>query len=106
MGFGDISASVEVNWYTPHKIRIITVTGTEGVAYMDYIKQEIEIYHAEWKMIPKVDQAEPLKLELQHFLDCIKSNKEPLVSGYDGLKALEIAIEAGRVPATSEEQLW
>ena len=104
LGFGDVSASVEVNWYTPHKIRVITVTGTEGVAYMDYIKQEIEIYHAEWKMIPKVDQAEPLKLELQHFLDCIKSNTEPLVSGYDGLKALEIAIEAGRVPATSEER--
>ena len=103
MGFGDVSACIEVNWYTPHRVRSVTVTGTEGVAYLDYIKQEVEIHNAEWKMIPKIDQAEPLKLELQHFLDCIKSNKEPLVSGYDGLKALEIAIEAGGVPATPEE---
>jgi UDP-N-acetylglucosamine 3-dehydrogenase len=29
MGFGDVSASVEVNWYTPHKVRTMTVTGTK-----------------------------------------------------------------------------
>lgn len=102
MGFGDVSACIEVNWYTPHRVRSVTVTGTEGVAYLDYIKQEVEIHNAEWKMIPKIDQAEPLKLELGHFLDCIKSNKEPLVGGYDAMKVLEIAIKAGQVSQTPE----
>ncbi|MGD0780429.1 MAG: Gfo/Idh/MocA family oxidoreductase [Dehalococcoidales bacterium] len=105
MGFGEVSASVEVNWYTPHRERNLAVTGTKGVAYLDYIKQEIEIFKAEWKMIPEVPRAEPLKLELEHFLDCVGKDKEPLVSGTDGLKALEIAIKAGQVSGSEEKNL-
>ena len=101
IGFGDISASIEVNWYTPHKVRSLTVTGTEGIAYLDYIEQEVEIYNAEWNMTPKIDKCEPLKLELEHFLDCIRTDREPLTNGYEGLKALEIATKAEQVSATS-----
>ncbi len=103
MGFGDVSASIEVNWYTPHRIRTVTVTGTKGTAYLDYIKQEVEIYNAERKIVPKIDKVEPLKVELEHFLDCIKSDKEPLAGGYDGMKVLEIAIKAGQVSTTAED---
>lgn len=103
LGFGDISATIEVNWYNPYKIRSLTVTGTVGVAYLDYIKQELEIYNVEQKVIPLIDKAEPLKLELAHFLDCIKSDKEPLVSGFDGIKVLEIALNVGQVSMSQEK---
>lgn len=103
IGFGDISASIEVNWYTPHKVRSLTVTGTEGIAYLDYLKQEVEIHKAEGNVTPKIEKEEPLKLELVHFLDCIKRDKEPLVSGYDAMKVLEIAIKAEQVAITGEE---
>lgn len=103
IGFGDISASIEVNWYTPHKVRSLTVTGTEGIAYLDYLKQEVEIHKAEGNVTPKIEKEEPLKLELVHFLDCIKRDKEPLVSGYDAVKVLEIAIKAEQVAITGEE---
>lgn len=99
MGFGDVSASIEVNWYTPHKVRSLTVTGTEGIAYLDYLKQEVEVYNADGKMTPKIDKGEPLKLELEHFLDCIRKDRELLATGYDGLKALEIAVKAEQVSA-------
>ena len=96
LDFGDVSASIEVNWFTPHKVRSLVATGTEGIAYMDYLKQEIEVYNSEWEMIPKIERKEPLKVELEHFLECVKNNKEPLVNGYEGLKVLEIAIKAER----------
>lgn len=102
MGFGDVSASIEVNWYTPHRIRSLTVTGTEGIAYLDYIKQELEIYSTERNMTPKIDKDEPLKLELEHFLDCIITNREPLTNGFEALKALEIAIKAEQVARAQE----
>jgi len=105
IGFGDISASIEVNWYTPYKVRSLTVTGTEGIAYLDYLKQEIEIHKAEGNMTPKIEKEEPLKLELVHFLDCIKRDKEPLVSGYDAVKVLEIATKAEQVSRTGEGSL-
>jgi predicted dehydrogenase len=39
---------------------------------------------------PHLSQAEPLKLECQHFVDCIDSGKEPETSGMDGLRVVQI----------------
>ncbi len=38
-----------------------------------------------------VPMAEPLMLELQHFVSAARENSQPLVSGQDGLKALQLA---------------
>ncbi|MDN3510263.1 MAG: Gfo/Idh/MocA family oxidoreductase [Candidatus Jettenia sp.] len=39
----------------------------------------------------KMDDYEPLKKELESFVNCILEHKEPLVSGEEGLKAIEVA---------------
>ena len=39
---------------------------------------------------------EPLKLELQHFLDCIRSHRTPAVSGESAKQALDLALEITR----------
>ncbi|MGQ9760009.1 MAG: Gfo/Idh/MocA family oxidoreductase [Candidatus Methanomethylicaceae archaeon] len=85
-------ASIEVNWLTPHKVRTAVITGTEGIAYMDYIDQSIVIYSSDWKMEPKIEKAEPLKLEITEFISSIKEGREPLVNGEEGLKNLEVAL--------------
>ncbi|MGC8937053.1 MAG: Gfo/Idh/MocA family oxidoreductase [Candidatus Methanomethylicaceae archaeon] len=91
LDFGESTASIEVNWFTPHKVRTAVVTGTDGIAYMDYMEQSIVVYNSEWKMEPKVEKEEPLKAEIEHFISCIKDDKEPLTSGEEGLKNLEVA---------------
>jgi len=101
--FGDVFASIEVNWYTPYKVRSLSVTGIKGIAYLDYLKQELEIHNAEGSMIPEIEREEPLRRELVHFLDCITGNKQPLVSGYDGLKVLEIAARAEQIALERKE---
>ena len=37
-------------------------------------------------------EQEPLKAELEPFVECVSSRREPEVSGAAGLKALELAI--------------
>jgi predicted dehydrogenase len=37
-------------------------------------------------------QGEPLALEQRHFVECVRYRRPPLVSGEDGLAALELAI--------------
>ena len=37
--------------------------------------------------------AEPLKLELDSFIHCVRTRTSPLVSGEDGLRALELAMK-------------
>lgn len=40
---------------------------------------------------PEIKEANALKLELEFFIDSIMNNKQPIVSGKDGLKALKVA---------------
>lgn len=100
---------IEVNWITPVKIRVLNVTGTKGYAELNYITQDLTIYESVYKKTydefgdfvvrfgdPKkkmtsVKKEEPLKLELKDFIDAIKNDRNPMVSGDDGLKVLKTA---------------
>ena len=85
------SAFIESNWLTPYKTRTLTVTGSDAIMRLDYITQELWIEEPKENLQPRYPFQEPLKLELQHFADCIVEKKKPLVTGADGLKALQIA---------------
>ncbi|MBN1358466.1 Gfo/Idh/MocA family oxidoreductase [Candidatus Bathyarchaeota archaeon] len=85
------SAFIESNWLTPYKTRTLTVTGSEAIMRLDYMTQELWIEDPKENLQPRYSWQEPLKLELQHFADCITEKEKPLVTGVDGLKALQIA---------------
>jgi UDP-N-acetylglucosamine 3-dehydrogenase len=88
------TAFIEVNWLTPYKIRKLIVTGSEAIMNLDYLTQEVTVETARQTLTPRYEQIEPLKLELQHFSNSVLNNKEPLITGVDGLKALQIAEKA------------
>jgi UDP-N-acetylglucosamine 3-dehydrogenase len=90
------SAFIESNWITPYKTRILTVTGSEAIMRLDYITQELWIEDAKENLQPRFPWQEPLKLELQHFADCVLEKKKPLITGVDGIAALKIAEAALR----------
>jgi len=85
------SAFIESNWLTPYKTRLLTVTGSDAIMKLDYMTQELWIEETKGNWQPKYPWQEPLKLELQHFADCVLENKKPLITGVDGLRALEVA---------------
>jgi UDP-N-acetylglucosamine 3-dehydrogenase len=85
------SAFIEANWLTPSKTRILTVTGSEGIMNLDYITQELWIEQQTQTVQPRQQTVEPLKLELDHFAKCITEKEKPIVTGLDGIKALQIA---------------
>ncbi len=85
------SAFIESNWLTPYKTRTLIVTGSEAIMKLDYITQELMVEDTKETVQPRYAWQEPLKLELQHFADCILEKKKPLITGADGLKALQIA---------------
>lgn len=107
--YKDSAAFIQVNWVTPVKIRSLAVTGTRGYAELDYISQRLITHHAKVKKKideffefvrfshPRVTQVkikkeEPLKLEIKAFIENIINNTEPLVSGNEALKVLEICL--------------
>ena len=99
---GGKSAFIESNWLTPYKTRILTATGSEAILKLDYITQELTVEDATQTMQPRYTVQEPLKLELQHFANCILKKEKPLVTGLDGLKALRIAESAIKSSSTDK----
>ncbi|MEM2424874.1 MAG: Gfo/Idh/MocA family oxidoreductase [Candidatus Bathyarchaeia archaeon] len=85
------SAFIEANWLTPYKVRKLTITGSEAIINLDYITQEITIETSGETLTPRHEWEEPLKRELQHFIKCVLGDREPSVTGVDGVKALRIA---------------
>jgi UDP-N-acetylglucosamine 3-dehydrogenase len=85
------NAFIEANWLTPYKTRVLVVTGSEAIAKLDYITQELTIETAKETVQPRIPWQEPLKLELQHFANCVLGKERPFITGLDGLKALKIA---------------
>ncbi len=64
---------------------------------LDYKNEEAYIYRKDGNKITKesawVEKEEPLRKELSSFIDCIISKSQPLVSGYEGRKALKVALQ-------------
>jgi predicted dehydrogenase len=53
-------------------------------------------YHYGDMIAPYIKQTEPLKVEAQHFLDCIQTGKTPETSGVDGLRVIQILEASSR----------
>jgi UDP-N-acetylglucosamine 3-dehydrogenase len=103
----NLSGTLEVNWLTPVKIRRLQLTCSEKFVEIDYIKQFIEISSSSYYKVDEMNlynvpinfeknnvslqKKEPLKNEISDFIDSIENNKEPLVTGYDGMMAIKIA---------------
>lgn len=85
------SAFIESNWLTPYKTRTLTVTGSDAIMRLDYISQDVWIEQQKETVQPRYPFQEPLKCELQHFAECILEKKKPLITGEDGVRALEVA---------------
>ena len=96
---------LECNWLTPHKLRGLNITGSEGVLSLDYISQEVSIGTSQWEQKSTSKWDEPLKRELSHYVKSIIEKENPLTSGVDGLEALRIA-EAALESARSKRIIY
>ncbi len=111
-----IMAHIHLSWLDPHKVRKTTIVGTNKMAVFDDTEasEKLKIYnnHAEVPtirnygdsiqvrfgdiVIPRVDMSEPLKLECQHFLECVRTRATPLSDAADGLRVVRILAAAQR----------
>ena len=87
---GNRNAFIETNWLTPRKVRNLIITGTEGLINVEYITQRIIIENQKHLYQPFIENKEPLKIELQNFVDSILRDEPPKPTGEDGLRALQI----------------
>jgi predicted dehydrogenase len=74
---------------TNEKIRIYDVR-VERPPHRDTFAEFHYSYHYGDSYIPYLKQEEPLKVECQHFLDCVENGTRPLTGGREGLELVRI----------------
>lgn len=89
-------ANITASRVSEKVLRKIRIFQPSSYISLDYINQTIDILKkGEDNTIKKtpipIEKKEPLREELRDFLDCMKYNREPRVSGEDGLKSLQLA---------------
>ncbi|MFH1721443.1 MAG: Gfo/Idh/MocA family oxidoreductase [Candidatus Altiarchaeota archaeon] len=95
MTFEDGAAGViDTNWLTPFKVRELKVVGTKGFAVVKYMESTLIYHDGRAKITYQEVEQEPLRNELEYFIDCVSNNKEPEITGYVGCRALKLALAA------------
>ena len=108
----NVIAFIHVSWLDPNKIRRTTIVGSKKMLVYDdlALQEKIRIYDkgvdvapyydtfGEFQfsyrygnvMIPRIDESEPLKLECEHFVDCIRNGESPRTDGLSGLRVVSV----------------
>ncbi len=93
----NVIADITASRVTKEETRKIRIFQKESYILLDYMHQEASIFRKssnglEQKKI-KIKKKEPLKVELESFIDCVRNKKKPIVSGYEGRQALRVALD-------------
>jgi predicted dehydrogenase len=101
-------AHLHLSWLDPHKERRITVVGSKRMATFDDMRTEgkLTVYDkgfdqdaSSWgeyitrageSFSPRLANAEPLRLECEHFIDCIRERRTPRSDGHSGLRVVRV----------------
>jgi len=105
-------ATIQNSWLDPRKVREMTIVGSKRMVVYDDVAslEKLRVYDsrvdvpphydtfAEFQYayhygdmyVPYIKQEEPLKIECQHFLDCIRQGLTPLTNGEQGLRLVKI----------------
>lgn len=118
----DIVGTLTASRLTQQKVRECWITTSECLIVVDYIEQTVRIHrhslpeyvesaggvryrHESITERPTVENGEPLKHELLSFVDAVANGTEPVVTGTDGLRALEIVRQIDALATGSEQEI-
>lgn len=114
----NVIAFVHVSWLDPNKIRRATIVGSRKMLVYDdtALQEKIRVYDkgvtkppqydtfGDFQLsyrygdvyIPRIEEPEPLKVEAEHFLDCITKGTSPFTDGQSGLRVVAVLEAANR----------
>lgn len=99
-----VLAHILVSRCAEKKCRQLEIVERERQITINYEQQTVQISRCvnnpegqvEIRETPVFPKSEPLKLELADFVRCVREKGKPIVGGYEGKRALEVAVEVLR----------
>ncbi len=97
---------IHVSWLWPEKRRRLTIIGSKGMLVYDEITQAVTLHRkrigADLKPADEGEEvvfrgaAQPLTLEMEHFLACVQDGRRPLTDGRSAVEVVAVIEEAIR----------
>ncbi|MDX2083809.1 MAG: Gfo/Idh/MocA family oxidoreductase [Candidatus Melainabacteria bacterium] len=108
-----IRGHVHVSWVHPVKQVKLVVRGSRRLAVLDdtLSTEKLQLFEREDRSpesvlsFPEYLTIEPLKLECQHFLNCIRHNRAPRTDGRNGIRVVQILEQAHQLLSRSDRSL-
>ncbi len=101
-------ANLTASRVSQDRVRKIRFFGSDSYISVDTREQEVKGYRLSGKAIEPLDitveKKEPLRAELESFLECVRERKRPVVSGEDGLEAVDLAVRVAAAIDTAVEK--
>jgi predicted dehydrogenase len=90
-------ANVTASRISPERMRKIRIFQEDAYLSLDYQNQSGEVYRRVGKQIWRdrvaIEHQEPLQLQLESFIECASTGRQPRVSGSQATAALELAVK-------------
>lgn len=92
--------SIHLDMIQRSPIRGCQIIGSKGTLKWDGMTDlvtQFSVKNNTWSVLhpaEKINRNEMYVTEIQHFFECVKNRKEPLINGYEGKRVLEIALAA------------
>ena len=94
----NVIADITASRVTKEEVRKIRIFQDDSYILLDFLHCEAFLYKSGNEHTPKkekirIRKKNALKVELKSFIKCVRGNKRPLVSGYEGRQALSVALD-------------
>jgi predicted dehydrogenase len=90
-------ADITASRVTKDVVRKVRIFQEDSYISLDYVSQEAAIFRKTGDKIIrekiKIKKKDPLKKELKSFIECVRTGRKPVVSGVEGRRALQVALE-------------
>lgn len=102
----NIVAHLHSSWYEPRKQRCVTIVGSEKMLVFDDVAKTLVIYDGNYQYVQNIEYKEPLSEQVNDFIDSIINNRNPLVTGNDGLQVVKVLEAAQRSLKNNSEKVY
>ena len=107
-----ILTHVRVSWLDPSKIRRVTIVGSESMVIYDDVEpnEKLRVFDKGVEALrtpdtfgefqfnyrygdivsPYIDFQEPLRVQAEHFLECVRDRRTPTTDGHAGLRVVKV----------------
>lgn len=90
-------ADITASRVTKDVVRKMRIFQEDSYVSLDYVTQDAAVFEKSDEKILKekikIKKKEPLKKELKSFVECVRTGRKPIVSGVEGRRALQVALE-------------